>query len=436
MIKNRKFKGLVVIGMMLTLFISGCAGSNPSESTEMTKNSSAKTEKKTIKWLHHYGEDSTRKWIEEVTQLYTEKTGVEFDIQAVSYDEYQTLLKAKISSDDAPDLFDLTATDLAKYVENGYVADLSDAAFWDNMINGTKDSSKSDGKNYFMPFEANASAAYYNKDVFEKAGITELPQTYTEFIAVLEKLQNSGVVPIALGAQEAWTITNDYRADMLQQVLRENPDWMKDMEARNTKFAEDTTFINTLEKFKERHEYGNAEPFGTDWNKATEMVATGEAAMVINGSWSISAIQEKNPDAKIGCFPVPGTDNPEDTKLTTWSGDGFVVYAKSEVKDEVIDFLSVLTGQESGNLWQNGAKRLSVIKDLPEADDPALGEISAYMNDGKIFDVSSMQNEFTNEYYDANIEILTKYLLGEIDTAQKAAEELDKKFDEINSRQQ
>lgn len=435
MIKYRKFKGLVAIGMMLTLLVTGCAGNGSAGTSETAENGIDKETKKTIKWLHHYSEDSTRKWIEEVTQLYTEKTGVEFDIQAVSYDEYQTLLKAKISSDDAPDLFDLTASDLSKFVENGYVADLSDAAFWDNLIDSAKESSKSEGKNYFMPFEANASAAYYNKEVFENAGITELPQTYSEFIEVLKKLQDSGVVPIAFGAQEAWTITNDYRADMLQQVLGENPNWMTDMEARTTKFAEDTIFINTLEKFKERHQYGNAEQFGTDWNKATEMVATGEAAMVINGSWSISAIQEKNPDVTIGCFPVPGTDNPEDTKLTTWSGDGFVVYSGSEVRDEVIDFLSVLTGQESGNIWQNDAKRLSVIKDLPAAEDPALGEVSAYMNEGKIFDVSSMQNEFTNEYYDANVEVLTKYLLGEIDTAEKAAAELDKKFDDISSRQ-
>ena len=100
-----------------------------------------------------------------------------------------------------------------------------------------------------------------------------------------------------------------------------------------------------------------------------------------------------------------------------------------------MDFLKVMTGKESGNIWQNDAKRLSVIKDLPDAADPALGEISAYMNEGKLFDVSSMQNEFTGEYYDANVEILTKYLLGEIKTPEDAAAALDKKFDEIQSRQ-
>lgn len=429
---NKKFKSLFAIGMAAAILVTGCSGKTSGDASD---NGSEKSGKKTIKWLHHYSEDSTRKWIEEITQLYTEETGVEFDIQAVSYDEYQTLLKAKIASDDAPDLFDLTASDLKQFKENGYVEDLSDAEFWDNLIESAKESSKVDGINYFMPFEANASAAYYNAEVFEKAGITELPETYTEFIDVLKKLEDSGVVPIAFGAQEAWTITNDYRADMLQQVLGENPDWMKEMEARDTRFADDKTFLETLEKFKERHNYGNKEQFGTDWNKATEMVATGEAAMVINGSWSISAIQEKNPEAEIKCFPVPGTDNPEDTRLTTWSGDGFVVYSGSEVKQEVRDFLKVMSGQESGNIWQNDAKRLSVIKDLPQASDPALGEISAYMNEGKLFDVSAMQNEFTGEYYDANVEILTKYLLGEIETPEDAAAALDKKFDEIQSRQ-
>lgn len=415
----------LTVGMITALVATGSLGGEVF----------ADSETKTIKWLHHYGEDATRKWIEEVTQLYTEQTGVQFDIQAVSYDEYQTLLQAKTVSGDAPDLFDITASDLPHYVENGYVEDLSDAEFWNNLIESAKESSQTDGKNYLMPFEANASAAYYNAEVFRNAGIEEVPQTYSEFIEVLKKLKESGVIPIALGAQEAWTITNDYRADLLQRVLAENPNWMIDMEARTTRFAEDEVFIETLEKFKERHEYSNPDPFGADWNKATQMVATGEAAMVLNGSWAISAIQEKNPDVEIGCFPVPATDDPEDTKLTTWSGDGFVVSSSSEVKTEVLDFMKFMTGQEAGSKWLNDAKRLSVIKGLSEAEDPALGEISRYMSEGRVFDVSAMQNEFNGEYYDANIEILTKYLLGETGTAEEAAAELDKKFDEISSRQ-
>lgn len=425
MSRYRNFTRFLTAGMITALVTAGSFGGEVF----------ADSETKTIKWLHHYGEDATRKWIEEVTQLYTEQTGVQFDIQAVSYDEYQTLLQAKTVSGDAPDLFDITASDLPHYIENGYVEDLSNAEFWDNLIESAKESSQTDGKNYLMPFEANASAAYYNVEVFANAGIEEVPQTYSEFIEVLKKLKESGVIPIALGAQEAWTITNDYRADLLQRVLAENPNWMIDMEARTTKFAEDEVFIETLEKFKERHEYSNPDPFGADWNKATQMVATGEAAMVLNGSWAISAIQEKNPDVEIGCFPVPATDDPEDTKLTTWSGDGFVVSSSSEVKAEVLDFLKFMTGQEAGSKWLNDAKRLSVIKGLSEAEDPALGEISRYMSEGRVFDVSAMQNEFNSEYYDANIEILTKYLLGETGTAEEAAAALDKKFDEISSRQ-
>lgn len=428
--KYKCLRYLLGVGLAMGILVTGCAGGSGGDDTP------EKSDEKVIKWLHHYSEDSTRKWIEEITQLYTEETGVKFDVQAVSYDEYQTLLKAKIASDDAPDLFDVTATDLIQFKDNGYVEDLSDAEFWDNLIESAKESTALDDGNYLMPFEANASAAYYNVDVFEKAGITELPVTYTEFMDVLEKLKESGVSPIALGGQEAWTIINDYRADFLQQMLEKNPEWMSDLEARKIKFAEDETFIETLEKFKARHAYDNREPFGTDWNKATEMVATGEAAMVLNGSWAISAIQEKNPDVKIGCFPVPATENAEDTRLTTWSGDGYVVYSGSDVKQEVLDFLKVMTSKESGDIWQNEAKRLSVIKDLPAAQEAALAEVSGYMSDGKVFDVSSMQNEFTGEYYDANVEVLTKYLLGEIDSAEKAAEELDKSFDEIYARKQ
>lgn len=388
---------------------------------------------KVIKWLHHFGEESARQWIDQVTTMLTEKTGIQVEVQAVSYDDYQTLLKAKIAAGDAPDFFDLSPSDLEMFTKNNYLADLGAYDFWDNLLDGTKENTAIDGVNYFFPFEAGASAAFYNMDVFEQVGITQMPQTYDDFIAMLQKIQDAGIIPIAFGAQEWWTFINDYKAAELQHNLRNDNDWFANLESRAKRFADDSTFIENLQKFRERYRYGNDDLFGTDWNKATELVATGKAAMTINGNWAIGAIKEKNPDARIGTFAVPVTNNPEETVITTWLSGGFVVYNDSPAKDEVIQLIEMISSIESGEIWL-AAGRLSSVKGLPDAEDSALADINRYMNEGKVFDVSSMKVDFSQEFLDAEVDVFTQYLMDQITEATEAAKLLDEKFDEIAAR--
>ncbi len=433
----KKSARVLCILLVFTMWagLAGCGSSQGAASTSGGSGATTAGSDATIKWMHHFGEESARDWIAQITAKLTEKTGIKVDVQAVGYDDYQTLLKAKISSGDAPDFFDLTPSDLPMFTKNNYIADLSNCNFWNNLIGGTKENTATDGINYFLPFEAGASAAFYNIDVFEKVGVTKMPQTYDEFIALLEKIKAAGIIPIAFGSQEWWTFINDYKAAELQHNLRNDNDWFDNLESRDKKFVDDTIFMENLVKFRARHDYGNNDQFGTNWNKATEMVATGAAAMTINGNWAVGAIKEKKPDARIGSFAVPVTDNPAETVITSWLSGGFVVYGNSPIKDEVFQFLDVLTSKESGEIWL-AAGRLSSVKDLPQPDDPALADINRYMNEGKAFDVSSMKVDFSQEFLNAEVDVFTQFLMDQVTDPMEAAKLLDKRFDEIAAKQQ
>lgn len=437
----KKILCTLLAGAMLSS-LAACSTS-PSGSTSESESkpeasesgeASAPASDKVIKWMHHFSEESARDWIAKITQQYTAESGVKVEVQAVGYDDYQTLLKAKISSGDAPDFFDLVPSDLPMFTQNNYIADLGECEFWGNLNDGTKENTAVDGINYYLPFEAGASAAFYNIEVFEKLGITEMPQTYDEFMALLQKIKDGGVIPIAFGSQEWWTFINDYKAAELQHNLRGDQNWFANLESRSKKFVDDTVFMENLVKFRARHDFGNDDQFGTDWNRATQMVATGEAAMTINGNWAIGAIKEKNPDARIGAFAVPVTNNPEETVITSWLSGGFVAYEGSEVKPELFDFFNVLTGTESGKIWLD-AGRLCSVKGLPESSDPALSDISRYMSEGKTFDVSSMMVDFSQEFINTEVDVFTQYLMDQITDPMEVAKALDQKFDEIAEKQ-
>ena len=45
---------------------------------------------------------------------------------------------------------------------------------------------------------------WYNKELFEKAGIDAPPATWDEFLADVQKLKDAGITPIAVGEKDKW----------------------------------------------------------------------------------------------------------------------------------------------------------------------------------------------------------------------------------------
>ncbi|WP_306288879.1 extracellular solute-binding protein [Ruminococcus sp. SR1/5] len=68
--------------------------------------------------------------------------------------------------------------------------------FFDIALNYPK---LSDGSNYLMTWQGNVEYFWYHKDMFEKAGITETPQTLEDLLDVCKKLKDAGMTPISAG---------------------------------------------------------------------------------------------------------------------------------------------------------------------------------------------------------------------------------------------
>lgn len=63
-------------------------------------------------------------------------------------------------------------------------------------------------KVYGIPSTGNAQGIVYNKKVFEKAGITEIPKTPDDFLAALQKIKdNTDAIPMYSNFAANWTMT-------------------------------------------------------------------------------------------------------------------------------------------------------------------------------------------------------------------------------------
>lgn len=132
------------------------------------------------------------------------------DVKMVNYPDvaaYQTSIQQSIDDPSAPGLFTWwSGPQLETLAKNGKLVDLT--AEWDTYIAegvapDIKEAFTIDGKVYAAPYSILYNTILFNKEIFEKAGITENPKTFDEFLDDCEKIKAIGVTPIGL-KNDSW----------------------------------------------------------------------------------------------------------------------------------------------------------------------------------------------------------------------------------------
>ena len=261
-----------------------------------------------------------------------------------------------------------------------------------------------------------------------------MPHTLSDFIDICERLEAAGIIPIAAGFREQWTLICDNFSDHLPATYGAAPNWSDDLQTGNTRWTYDPgNFSQQLELLYNRHRFVNPDPFGTDWNAATEMLASGRAAMILNGNWTIDSVKQKNPDVNLGTFALPFSEDPTDTKLAIGATGGLIAYANSPNLDMVMKFFAHMTTEEMANQFQIYRQGMSTVKGLTIDFEPALNDIIRYANEGRAFNISVINRDFGQEYQKSFGDNLTAFLMArEMDT-QGFLAKMDQEFDRIRA---
>lgn len=441
----------LTLTLSLTL-LSGCGKEveptkGETEGTKVTENTTVEkevekkeeAEKVTIKWLHHWGEEGVRQWLQELETTYeAANPNVDIDISAAGGDNYYTLLKTQIASDDAPDIYDVDLIQDKEFIENGYLTDLSEAPFIGQIQDSVIDSIKKlgGGKVLAIPLDVWGAVVTYNKDVFDKAGITKAPETKTEFAEALEKIKAIGIEPIGAPYQDRWTLSWELQNDYVVSVLGNfDEKWINKVQARDFKFEDDKSgFKGVLERLKERYQYVNRDPFGTDWNTVQDKLATGKIAMTMNGTWTVGGVQAKNPDVNLGVMALPIYDEPSENKVVLGVKGGLVVNNQSKVKDAAYDFFGHIFSKEMANVYADKKVALSTVKGIELDPNSCFNTLVEYQNNDQVVDMSYLLSSFEDEFGNAFTDQISLYLL-EDKSADECIKALDKEFDAIAKRQ-
>jgi len=160
----------------------------------------------------------------------------------------------------------------------------------------------SDGdKRFMLPTNFTTWGFYYNKDLFEKAGLTP-PKTWDELMAAAGKLKASGVIPFTIGTRDLWA--NDLWFDYLN--LRENGlDFhmaLMDGKESYTDPRIKKVFDLWAEPIKKGYFLENASSYG--WQEAIPLLSQGRAAMYLLGPYVRTSLPAELHE-RIGFFKFP-----------------------------------------------------------------------------------------------------------------------------------
>jgi len=200
-------KRLVAATAVAALALTACSGGTGAGTAGGSGGDNAPVTK--IKLVAaEYSKDNTAAFWNKFAAAYKAKTGIDLDVQVVSWDDIDQQSSTMIQNNAAPDILNLNA--YASYAKDSllYSSDevLSDSVKSDLLPNFVQ-SGTYQGKMYGMPDLSSARALFYNTDLFAKAGIAGPPKTWDEFTADAQKITALGNATVGyampLGPEEA-----------------------------------------------------------------------------------------------------------------------------------------------------------------------------------------------------------------------------------------
>lgn len=259
-----------------------------------------------------------------------------------SPNEAMTILKTRFIREDYPDIIVIGGDmDYSNFLDAGLFADISDLDVLSETKSAYLDMDKQlefipqDGT-YGLPYAANAAGILYNKDMFEQHG-WETPETWNEFTALCEQIQNEGVQPLYFGFKDTWTCLAPWNA---LAVSLADPQLCSQVNNGTTTFT--NAYDETAEKMKALLAYGEPNPMAYSYNDACTAFARGQSAMYTIGSYAISQIKSVNPDMNIGTFTFPANEKEADNVLNSGIDVQFCVMKSCENKEAAYEVLRFL----------------------------------------------------------------------------------------------
>ena len=388
--KMRKYmSGALVLALTAASVLSGCGKSSntqvtePVSGTEVTTESGAEsTEAKKITMMCWYSEDTMQGVIDEINNQLNGEYVVEYTF--IGNTDYNNVLSTQLAAGEGPDIIADGANFPAR-IKAGNVQDITGAGYTDGFSDEGLALCTLDGKNYGIPCYGWFAGVFFNQDLFNQCGITQMPATYDEFLAVCKTLKDNGIQPLSMGLADSDNGLHSL-CGFMESNFYEATEEGKDFD---TRFAKgEATMSGTMNPYVERwaemitEGYITPEMVGISGEQALEAFESGDAAMFYTGPWYYDEF--KNAGMNFGVMPFMG-DSKENEYLIGGPAASWGINTNTKNQDGAEKVLKALSSVEVQQAFINGNPGSSTYKagvDVGLPDEYA--EVKDVLNEGRI----------------------------------------------------
>lgn len=292
--------------------------------------------------------------------------GITIERTVKSFDDMKATAQLALSGEDGPDVAQINQgrSDMVALVAAGLLTDLT--PYWQkygwskrlapplaarNSVVGDG-SAYGQGNLYGMAPTAEFVGAFYNKDKFAAAGV-EVPKTFAEFEAALEKLKAAGETPIMFGELDGWPGIHTYGE--IENVYLNDPTYMDNfIYGRGNVSFDIPENVAAAAKYKEWADKGYfTQDFnGVGYDDAFQLFSNGEGAMFITGTW-VSGDLLAGPNAdKIGFFLIPAQTEGANKLVVAGTSTAYAIRKGSANTDLAAEYIDWMMSDRAMEMWQ------------------------------------------------------------------------------------
>lgn len=274
--------------------------------------------------------------------------GIEVSVEVTPWDQYWTMLEASATGGSMPDVFWMHSNQVRRYGRNDLLMDLTDKIAGSTVVDLSKFPAditaiyNIDSKQFSIPKDLDSIALWYNKTMFDEAGVAYPDDTWTwdtlrDAAKKLTKEDGSQFGFVVSGKENQsgyWNFIHQNGGYVINDDRTEggwtNPKTIEAMEYY-TSFVQDGTSPNAVT---------------TAENEVAALLESGIVAMGYQGSWMMGELGNNDYIvANFDCAMMPAAN--DGTRATIYNGLGWSAAANTSNPDAAWALLEYLGGAEA-----------------------------------------------------------------------------------------
>ncbi|MDV2582238.1 ABC transporter substrate-binding protein [Alkalibacillus haloalkaliphilus] len=275
--------------------------------------------------------------LEELAEMYEEETGIEVDVWGTTGDDYLSQLQVRLNSNQGPSILTVQNVQVADQLDS-YLYDLSDMSLADDIA--PEMGLEYEDRLVGLPYGIEGFGLVYNKDLVDPEDITD----YESFVQALQDFEDEGINGLTL-SQEAYFLIghiSNYPFS-LQDDYMGFIDQLNDGEVAMSETPEFQEFGQFMEAIREH----TVNPLDVNYDRQVGDFVNGETAMIHQGNWVVSMLNDYDLDFEVGLMPFPLDGN--DEQIVGVGGNWGVNANKDQAEiDAAKDFLEWLHNSDIG----------------------------------------------------------------------------------------